>query len=84
MKKNVRKLWVSRDRDGYNISEQKLTRCKDENCSCGGIYFNNSDQLLRRGTKAKLKKALYGCNVKLEMNQIKRIELTITAEVIEL
>jgi hypothetical protein len=72
-----KKLWVSRDKDGYCIWTKKP---KMINTTYDGDIWGGYQDL----DEIDLIQALYGCSVPLKLNQLKRIELTITAEVKEI
>ena len=76
-----KKLWVSRDYMGYSIWEKRPSKANHGGHPFyhGSIYYVHEDM-----NEDDFKKALHGCTVKLAMNQLKHIELTITAEVKEI
>jgi hypothetical protein len=77
-----KKLWVSRERAGYTIFTLRPTfdeHWKTFYTSKGAIYDDCSDV-----SYGRFKKSLGGCDVKLKLNECKRIELTINAEVKEI
>jgi hypothetical protein len=76
-----KKLWVTRDYMGYSVWDKRPSKAYHGGSLFyfGSIYNKHEDMDIY-----ELKKALHGCDVKLEMNQMKRIELTIKAEVKEL
>jgi hypothetical protein len=81
-----KRLWVSRDRLGYAIWTRKPSWDKG-NMEFGGlgIWHGIDDECdCSYLSASQLKKVLSGNTIKLAMKELKRIELTITAEVKEL
>jgi hypothetical protein len=80
-----KKLWVSRDKDGYTLWDDKpifRNGIYEETLTAtpvkviGLVYVDM--------TEADFKSAFFAFDIKLAMNQLKRIELTIKAEVKEI